>query len=79
MRVRKANRKRSYLASRTPGTPTPEPEMQRMRIQALERQGVASIRIADIVDDWTRQAVLNEAGRQLGRRVREVGGRVRVG
>ena len=69
----------SYLASRTPGTPTPEPEMHRLRILALEQQGVATLKLADILDPWTKQAVLNEAGRQLGRRVREVGGRVRVG
>ena len=70
---------RSCLASRAPGTPTPEPEVHRLRILALEQQGVATLKLADIVDDWTRQAVLNEAGRQLGRQVREVGGRVRVG
>ena len=68
----------SYLANRTPGTPTPEPDLHRMRVRALTDQGVASIHVADIVDPFERQVVLNVVGNQLGRRVRMVGGRVEV-
>ena len=38
------------------------PEMRR---QALDR-GVAVVVIEDVRDDWTRQAIINEARRQIG-------------
>jgi len=39
-----------------------------MRRAAWRKQGVAVLRPEDIGDDWTRQAVVNEATRQYGRR-----------
>jgi hypothetical protein len=39
-----------------------------MRRAAWRHQGVAVLRPEDVRDDWTRQALINEANRLYGRR-----------
>jgi hypothetical protein len=39
-----------------------------MRRAAWRRQGIVVIRPADVRDDWTRQALINEATRIYGQR-----------
>lgn len=39
-----------------------------MRQAAWRQQGVVVVRPEDICDDWTRQALINEANRLYGRR-----------
>jgi hypothetical protein len=39
-----------------------------MRAAAWHRHGVAALPVADITDDWLRQAITNEANRRWGRR-----------
>jgi hypothetical protein len=39
-----------------------------MRAAAWHRHGVAALPVAEIADDWLRQAVINEATRRWGRR-----------
>jgi len=41
-----------------------------MREAAWSHQGVVVLRPEDIRDDWTRQALINEANRLYGRRPR---------
>ena len=45
-----------------------EPELFAMRRAAWRKQGIVVIRPADVRDDWTRQALANEATRLYGRR-----------
>ena len=45
-----------------------EDELLAMRRAAWRKQGVAVLRIADIHDEWIRQAVVNEAERLYGHR-----------
>ena len=45
-----------------------EDELLAMRQTAWRKQGVAVLRIADIHDEWIRQAVVNEAERLYGHR-----------
>ena len=45
-----------------------EPELFAMRRAAWRKQGIVVIRPADVRDDWTRQALVNEATRLYGRR-----------
>ena len=45
-----------------------EPELFAMRRAAGRKQGIVVIRPADVRDDWTRQALVNEATRLYGRR-----------
>ena len=59
---------RSSLARLQPPSPKTEDELHAMRRAAWRKQGVAVLRPEDIRDDWTRQAVINEATRQYGRR-----------
>jgi len=59
---------RSGLARLQPRSPTSDDELHAMRRAAWRKQGVAVLRPEDIRDDWTRQAVVNEATRQYGRR-----------
>jgi hypothetical protein len=54
-----------------PHLPQPAPteqELFAMRRAAWRRQGIAVIRPADVRDDWTRQALVNEATRLYGQR-----------
>lgn len=56
--------------SRTPSGCTTEETRARLdalRRKALDRDRVAVIRLDDCRDDWIRQAILNEARRQIGR------------
>ena len=48
-------------------TPTDE-ELFGMRRAAWRKQGIVVIRLADVRDDWTRQALVNEATRLYGQR-----------
>lgn len=47
-----------------------EGDLRDMRAAAWHRQGIVVLRPEEIDDDWTRQAVVNEANRLYGRRVR---------
>lgn len=49
-------------------TPPTEQELFAMRRAAWRRQGIVVIRLADVRDDWTRQALVNEATRLYGQR-----------
>ena len=49
-------------------SPTTDTEMNAMRAAAWHRHGVAALPVADITDDWLRQAITNEANRRWGRR-----------
>jgi len=39
-----------------------------MRAAAWHQYGVAALPVADIIDDWLRQAITNEANRRWGQR-----------
>lgn len=43
-------------------------DLEAMRSRAWHEHGVAVLPVADITDDWVRQAVTNEANRRWGRR-----------
>jgi hypothetical protein len=59
---------RSCLA-RTQGRTEPSDEdLLNMRRAAWRSQGVVVLRPEDVRDDWTRQALINEANRLYGRR-----------
>jgi hypothetical protein len=59
---------RSSLARSPACAPPPESELVAMRRAAWRQQGVILLRPEDIRDDWTRQALINEANRLYGRR-----------
>jgi hypothetical protein len=44
-------------------------DLSAMRRAAWRQQGVVVLRPEDIRDDWTRQALINEANRLYGRRL----------
>ena len=50
---------------------TSEADLHALRARAWREQGVASLAITDITDDWVRQAVINEAVRRWGPRQQE--------
>jgi hypothetical protein len=59
---------RSCLA-RTQGRAAPtDDDLLDMRRAAWRKQGVIMLRPEDVHDDWTRQALVNEANRLYGRR-----------
>ena len=59
---------RSCLA-RTQARPAPTDEdLLAMRRAAWSKQGVIMLRPEEVRDDWTRQALINEAERLYGRR-----------
>ena len=59
---------RSPLArAQARSAPTDE-DLLAMRRAAWRAQGVVVVRPEDIRDDWTRQALVNEANRLYGRR-----------
>jgi hypothetical protein len=59
---------RSCLA-RTLGRAAPtDDDLFDMRRAASRKQGVIMLRPEDVRDDWTRQALINEAERLYGRR-----------
>jgi hypothetical protein len=59
---------RSSLARSAARGPSPESELVTMRRAAWRHQGVVVLRPEDVRDDWTRQALINEANRLYGRR-----------
>ena len=59
---------RGSLERHLPQTPPTEQELFAMRRAAWRKQGIAVIRPADVHDDWTRQALVNEATRLYGQR-----------
>lgn len=59
---------RGSLERHLPEPAPTEPELFAMRRAAWRKQGIVVIRPADVRDDWTRQALVNEATRLYGRR-----------
>ena len=59
---------RGSLERHLPRSLSTEDELFAMRRAAWRKQGVVVIRPADVRDDWTRQALVNEATRLYGRR-----------
>jgi hypothetical protein len=59
---------RSSLARLAARGPSPESDLVTMRRAAWRHQGVVVLRPEDVRDDWTRQALINEANRLYGRR-----------
>jgi hypothetical protein len=59
---------RGSLERRLPRSLPSEDELFAMRSAAWRKQGIVVIRLADVRDDWTRQALVNEATRLYGRR-----------
>ena len=49
-------------------SPINDSEVNAMRAAAWHCHGVAALPVADITDDWLRQAITNEANRRWGRR-----------
>jgi hypothetical protein len=59
---------RGSLERHLPQPAPTENELFAMRRAAWRRQGIVVIRPADARDDWTRQALINEATRLYGQR-----------
>ncbi len=59
---------RGSLERYLPRSAPTEDEMFLMRRAAWRKQGIVVIAPDDIPDEWTRQAVVNEATRLYGRR-----------
>lgn len=59
---------RGSLERHLPRSLPTEEELFAMRRAAWRKQGIVVIRPADVGDDWTRQALINEATRLYGRR-----------
>jgi hypothetical protein len=59
---------RGSLERHLPRSTTTDEELFAMRRAAWSKQGIVVIRLADIRDEWTRQALVNEATRLYGRR-----------
>ena len=59
---------RSCLARCQPRTAPSDEDLLTMRRAAWRTQGVVVLRPDDVRDDWTRQALINEANRLYGRR-----------
>ena len=59
---------RSSLARTAAPGPSPETELVAMRRAVWRYQGVVVLRPEEVSDDWTRQALINEANRLYGRR-----------
>jgi hypothetical protein len=58
---------RSCLAPAQALTAPSEEDLLVMRRAAWRQQGVIVLRPEDVRDDWTRQALINEANRLYGR------------
>ena len=63
--------KGSLARATGPSAGTPE-EIGVLRRRAFVEHGVAMIHLAEVADPWTKQAVINEARRQLERKVEPV-------
>jgi hypothetical protein len=59
---------RSCLARAQARVAPSEEDLLAMRRAAWRTQGVTMLRPEEIRDDWTRQALINEANRLYGRR-----------
>ena len=59
---------RGSLERHLPRTAPTEGELLAMRRAAWRKQGIVVIRPIDVGDEWTRQAIENEANRLYGRR-----------
>jgi hypothetical protein len=59
---------RSCLARAQAHTPPSNEDLLAMRRAAWRQQGVIMLRLDDVRDDWTRQALINEANRLYGHR-----------
>ena len=59
---------RGSLDRHLPRTPPGEEELFVMRRAAWRKQGILVIRLADVRDEWMRQALFDEATRLYGRR-----------
>ena len=59
---------RGSLERHVPRPASTEDELFLMRRAAWRRQGIAVIKLADVQDDWVRQALVNEATRLYGPR-----------
>ena len=59
---------RSSLARAQARTAPTDEDLLAMRRAAWRQQGVIMLRPEDVRDDWTRQALINEANRLYGRR-----------
>jgi hypothetical protein len=59
---------RSCLAPGHGRTAPTDDDLLAMRRAAWRKQGVIMLRPEDVRDDWTRQALINEANRLYGRR-----------
>ena len=59
---------RSCLARRQLRTTPTDEDLLAMRRAAWRKQGVIMLRPEEVRDDWTRQALVNEANRLYGRR-----------
>jgi hypothetical protein len=61
-------RYRSCLARAQARTGPTDDDLLAMRRAAWRTQGLVVLRPEDVRDDWTRQALINEANRLYGRR-----------
>ena len=59
---------RSSLGTRVGRSAPNTEDLLTMRRAAWRHQGVVVLRPEDVRDDWTRQALINEANRLYGRR-----------
>ena len=59
---------RGSLERHLPATAPTEEELFAMRRAAWRKQGIVVVRLADVCDEWTRQALVNEATRLYGQR-----------
>ena len=59
---------RSCLARSQPRTAPSDDYLAAMRRAVWRRQGVVVLRPEEVRDDWTRQALINEANRLYGQR-----------
>jgi hypothetical protein len=59
---------RSCLTRAQACTARSDEDLLAMRRAAWRSQGVVVLRPDDVYDDWTRQALINEANRLYGRR-----------
>ncbi len=57
------------LASAQPASAGTPEEIGVLRRRAFVEHGVAMIHLSDVLDPWTKQAVINEARRQLERKI----------
>lgn len=62
---------RSCLAHVVPSSPTSPEGLEALRQRAWAEQGIVVLNPDEVLDDWLRQALKNEAVRRWGRRFRK--------